>query len=88
MALSADPADCDRCTPTRMCFGHKAKTLVFGGSKTPMTREFRHPEKGYRVKQTKDDATTRGNIVTEHAVGDRQDVKIRPDTATVRIEHG
>lgn len=62
-----------------MCFGHKARTLVFGNPKTKRTREFRHPTEGYRIKQTKDDATARGNITTEHARGDRQDVTVRPD---------
>lgn len=84
MALTGDPADCQRCREARdgggnMCFGHKARTLVFGGSRTSMVREFRHPDKGYRIKQTKDDATERGNVVTSHAVGDRQDVLVRPD---------
>jgi len=82
--LTKDPADCPNCTPQKFCFGHKAKTLVFGGTRTKMTRELKHPELGYRIKQTKDDATTKGNIITEHAKGDRQDVLIRPDA----IEYG
>lgn len=81
MSLTPTPEECDRCTPDSLCFGHKAKTLVFGGPREKRTREFRHPEKGYRIKQTKDDATPRGNIITEHAAGDRQDVLMRPDTA-------
>lgn len=81
MALAASPADCDRCTPKRMCFGHKARTLSFGWgvARQSKVREFRDPEKGYRIKQTKDEVTKRGNVVTEHAVGDRQDVMLRPD---------
>lgn len=82
MALSPTPEECDRCTPDRMCFGHKARTLVFGGSPEKRVREFRHPTEGYRIKQTKDDATTRGNITTEHAKNDRVDVVVKPDVVT------
>lgn len=80
MALSEDPRDCARCSPTRLCFGHKAKTLVFGSARQVRVREFRHPQEGYRIKQTRDDATKRGNTVTEHAKGDRVDLMARPDT--------
>jgi hypothetical protein len=79
MALAPSPEECDRCTPEKWCFGHKARTLVFGSPRSKTTREFRHPTEGYRIKQTKDDATRRGNITTEHAKGDRQDVVVRPD---------
>lgn len=72
-----------------MCFKHKIRTLLVGTgvARQPMVKEFRHPEKGYRMKVTKDEATKRGNLVTEHAVGDRQDVLIRPDTAKARLEN-
>lgn len=40
-------------------------------------KEFRHPEKGYRIKETTDELNTK---VTQHAVGDRQDVLIQPET--------
>lgn len=49
------------------------------------TREFRDPTDGHRVKVIKDEATERGNLVTEHSGGRatgvtaRQDVLIRPD---------
>jgi hypothetical protein len=52
MALASTADECDRCTPDSMCFGHKAKTLVFGNPRTKRTREFKSPE-GYRIKQTK-----------------------------------
>ena len=74
--------DCPRCKGADdLCFGHKAKTLVMGGSRTPMVREFRDPVDGHRIKQTKDDATRAGNIVTEHNTkDDRVDVLARPDS--------
>jgi len=64
-----------------LTFAEKIKTLHFGvgAARQKMTREFRNPETGERIKQTKDEATTKGNIITEHAKGDRQDVLIRPD---------
>lgn len=76
--------------PEELSFAEKIKTLQFstGKAREKRTREFRHPTDGYRIKQTKDEATTRGNIITEHARGDRQDVKIRPDIETVRITRG
>lgn len=76
----------DRCTPgqqcsgDRLCFKHKARTLVFGGERTKMVKEYRDPADGHRVKVTKDDATKRGNLTTEHATkDDRVDVLVRPD---------
>lgn len=45
-------------------------------------REGRRPD-GVRIKATTDEL---GNTVTEHAVGDRQDVHIRPDTIRVNVE--
>ena len=73
------------CTEFGMCFKHKARTLVFGNPRTPMVKEWRDEKDGHRVKATKDDATTRGNIVTEHNTkDDRQDVNIRPDL--IRME--
>lgn len=45
-------------------------------------REGRRPD-GVRVKATTDEL---GNTVTEHAVRDRQDVHIRPDTIRVNVE--
>ena len=78
-----DPAKCsegDQCTPDHLCFKHKAKTVVAGVSVTKMTREWRDPKDGHRVKATKDDATKAGNITTEHNTkDDRVDVTIRPD---------
>lgn len=80
MALAPTPEECDRCTPTRLCFGHKAKTLVAGVSRSKMTREYRDPTDGHRIKVTKDDATKAGNLTTEHNTkDDRVDVLVRPD---------
>ena len=84
-----DPCSPDeKCEGETLCFKHKIRTLLYGTgvARQPMTREFKHPEKGYRIKQTKDEATKRGNVITEHAVGDRQDVKIRPDKVNYRLE--
>lgn len=45
----------------------------------PKVREFR-TEEG-RVRKTKDE---HGNVVTEHAKGDRQDVEIRPQAVSLK----
>ena len=86
---TTDPCSPDEtCEGDILCFKHKIRTLLMatGVARQPKTREFRHPEKGYRMKQTKDEATRRGNVITEHAVGDRQDVQIRPDKVNYRLE--
>lgn len=84
-----DPESCsagDQCTNTHLCFKHKAKTLIMAGPRTPMKKEWRDEKDGHRIKATKDDATTRGNIVIEHNTkDDRVDVNIRPD---VVLKHG
>jgi hypothetical protein len=73
------------CSGTQLCFKHKAKTLVFGNPRTPTVKEWRDDSDGHRIKATKDDATTRGNITIEHNTkDDRMDVNIRPDV--VRME--
>jgi hypothetical protein len=46
----------------------------------PKVREFRTEESG-RVKQTKDEF---GNVVTQHAKGDRQDVNIKPQAVSLK----
>lgn len=70
----------DACSDGYMCFKHKARTLVFGGERTKNVKEWRDPVDGHRVKRTRDDATSRGNLVTEHATkDDRVDVLVRPD---------
>lgn len=72
----------EQCAGGVVCFKHKIRSLHFGTgvARQPSTREFRDPISGHRIKQTKDEATSRGNIVTEHAKGDRVDVLVRPDT--------
>lgn len=45
-------------------------------------REGRRPD-GVRFKATTDELNT---TVTEHAVGDRQDVHIRPETIRINVE--
>ena len=49
-------------------------------------KEIRDNEDGHRIKVTKDEASQRGNLTTEHNTkDDRVDVLIRPDTIqTVR----
>jgi hypothetical protein len=65
-----------------LSFKDKIKTLQFSSGKHRVkTKEIRSDE-GYRVKITKDDATTRGNLTIEHAKNDRVDVNIRPDMVT------
>lgn len=71
------------CTETVLCFKHKIRTLRFGTgvARQSRTLEGRNPHTGERFKATKDEATTRGNVITEHATrDDRVDVLIRPDT--------
>lgn len=87
VVLNADTcSEGQQCSAQKLCFKHKVRTLQFGTgvARQPTTREFRHPEKGYRIKQSKDEATARGNVITEHAKGERQDVLIRPDIQTVQ----
>jgi hypothetical protein len=48
----------------------------------PKVREYRTEESG-RVRKTKDE---HGNIVTEHAKGDRQDVEIRPQAVSLKAQ--
>ncbi len=63
-------------------FAEKIKTLQVMKGRSSSTREFRDPVDGHRVKVTKDEATTKGNLVTEHNTkDDRVDVLIRPDFA-------
>ena len=54
------------------------------------TKEFRDHEDGHRVKVTKDEASERGNLTTEHNTkDDRVDVLIRPDTVkTIQAKAG
>jgi hypothetical protein len=67
-----------------LSFKDKIRTLHFGTGKArqPRVKETRDPVDGHRIKVTKDEATTRGNLTVEHAKGDRQDVVIRPDIVT------
>jgi hypothetical protein len=83
MANACSPGD--QCSGTHMCFKHKAKTLVMGLPSRPKTKEWRDDVDGHRIKATRDDATTRGNITVEHNNKQEQvDVQIRPDQ--VRLE--
>lgn len=82
----------DACTPGQQCSGdapcfkHKIRTLTMGVPRTPTRREFRDPIDGHRVKVTKDDATRRGNLTTEHNTNDdRVDVMIRPDHVSYQL---
>jgi len=62
-------------------FKEKIKTLQFSAGKHKTRTKELKAEDGHRVKITKDDATTRGNLTIEHATkDDRVDVRIRPDT--------
>lgn len=65
--------------PEEMSFKDKIKTLHFGTgvARASRVKEARDSD-GKRVKITKDEATSRGNLVIERS-GDRQDVVIRPD---------
>ena len=78
-----NPAKCSpgqQCTPDKPCFKHKVGTLVMGVARSRKTWEFRDETDGHRVKVTKDDATKRGNLTTEHNTkDDRVDVTVRPD---------
>lgn len=65
-----------------LTFAEKIKTLHFGtgAARKPKVLEGRNPHTGERFKATKDEATERGNVITEHATkDDRVDVLIRPD---------
>lgn len=74
--------------PEELSFAEKIKTLQFatGRARDKRTREFRDEQDGHRIKVTKDEATTRGNLTVEHATkDDRVDVKIRPDVTVNRV---
>lgn len=50
------------------------------------TKELRDATDGHRIKVTKDEATKRGNLTTEHATKDeRVDVMVRPDPIKYKI---
>jgi len=69
-----------------MSFKDKIRTLSFATGKTRNNvREWRDETDGHRIKATKDEASTRGNLTIEHNTkDDRVDVEIRPDV--VRME--
>lgn len=71
-------------------FGERIQYIQFATGKTRNSvREWRDPGDGHRIKATKDEATTRGNIVIEHNTkDDRVDVNIRPDVAKWRTGDG
>lgn len=61
----------------------KLRSLAVIGKRTrDRVREYRRPD-GVRCKATTDEL---GNTVTEHARGDRQDVRIRPQTVHLSVE--
>jgi len=66
-------------------FGAKMREKNIGvlpGGRTEKrnVKEFRDPSDGHIVKKTRDEATSRGNVITEHGgKGDRTDVLMRPD---------
>lgn len=68
-------------------FKDKIKTLQFAtGKSRNNVREYRDPVDGHRIKATKDDATTRGNITIEHNNKlDQVDVNIRPDVVQMEL---
>lgn len=59
----------------------KLRSVGYGSRTRNIIREGRRAD-GVRIKATTDEL---GNTVTEHAKGDRQDVKIRPPRATMTI---
>ena len=89
------PVTVDVCSPGQqcdgdtLCFKHKVKTLQFGtgAARQRMWRDLRDERDGHRIKVTKDEATTRGNLTVEHATkDDRVDVTIRPDVTVNRVD--
>ena len=70
-----------------LSFKDKIKTLQFAtGATRNNVKESRDPVDGHRIKKTRDDATSRGNITIEHNnKEDRVDVNIRPDTIVYEL---
>jgi hypothetical protein len=70
-------------TPQEFLARMRSIGYLQGGRTQDRVKEYRHPDKGYRMKETTDELN---NTVTQHAVGDRQDVMIRPKTVRVTKE--